>query len=69
MAQAFEESQQAYQSGDGARAKALSEEGKAHKREMEALNAQASEWIFKGTHLSLYLYKNLTGCVHSKQRG
>ncbi|KZT72165.1 cytoplasmic protein [Daedalea quercina L-15889] len=46
MAQCFEESHTAYASGNGARAKELSNEGKAHKAEMERLNAQASEWIF-----------------------
>ncbi|OBZ67141.1 hypothetical protein A0H81_12985 [Grifola frondosa] len=46
MAQCFEQAHQAYAAGDGARAKELSNEGKAHQREMERLNAQASEWIF-----------------------
>ncbi|TFY57043.1 hypothetical protein EVJ58_g7271 [Rhodofomes roseus] len=46
MAQCYEESHTAYASGDGARAKELSNEGKAHKAQMERLNAQASEWIF-----------------------
>ncbi|KAI0733101.1 hypothetical protein C8Q72DRAFT_41516 [Fomitopsis betulina] len=46
MAQCYEESHTAYASGDRARAKELSNEGKAHKAEMERLNAQASEWIF-----------------------
>jgi len=46
MARCFEESHAAYARGDGARAKELSNEGKAHQREMERLNAQASEWIF-----------------------
>ena len=53
MAQCFEESHTAYAAGDGARAKELSNEGKAHKAEMERLNAQASEWIFVSTSLSL----------------
>ncbi|KAH7108313.1 DUF1771-domain-containing protein [Auriculariales sp. MPI-PUGE-AT-0066] len=47
MARCFDESKQAYGSGDGARAKQLSEEGKAHKAEMESCNAQAAEWIFQ----------------------
>lgn len=52
MAQCFEESHTAYANGDGARAKELSNQGKAHKAEMERLNAQASEWIFASAHLS-----------------
>ncbi|EJD52517.1 DUF1771-domain-containing protein [Auricularia subglabra TFB-10046 SS5] len=47
MARAFRESQEAYQAGDGARAKALSDEGKARRAEMDALNLEASDWIFK----------------------
>ncbi|KAI0949644.1 hypothetical protein AcW1_009191 [Taiwanofungus camphoratus] len=46
MARCFEESHTAYARGEGARAKELSNEGKTHQREMERLNAQASEWIF-----------------------
>jgi len=46
MARCFEESHEAYSRKDGARAKELSNEGKEHKRKMEELNAQASEWIF-----------------------
>ena len=48
MGRAFEESKRAYESGDGARAKQLSEEGKRHKAEMENLNRQASDWIYHG---------------------
>jgi Domain of unknown function (DUF1771) len=48
MGRAFEESKRAYESGDGARAKQLSEEGKRHKAEMENLNSQASDWIYHG---------------------
>ncbi|TDL26291.1 DUF1771-domain-containing protein [Rickenella mellea] len=48
MGKCFDQSHQAYSSGDGARAKELSEEANAHKREMERLNAQASQWIFVG---------------------
>jgi len=40
MARAFELSHGAYADGDGARAKELSNEGKAHQREMERLNAK-----------------------------
>lgn len=48
MARCFEESHQAYEGGDGARAKELSNEGKRHKAEMERLNEEASAWIFRG---------------------
>jgi hypothetical protein len=48
MGQCFEESKRAYSSGDGARAKQLSEEGKRHKAEMERLNREASDWIYHG---------------------
>jgi Domain of unknown function (DUF1771) len=48
MARAFELSHGAYADGDGARAKELSNEGKEHQREMERLNREASEWIFRG---------------------
>ncbi|KAJ5633946.1 hypothetical protein N7528_001788 [Penicillium herquei] len=43
----FSKSKEAYSSGDGARAKQLSEEGKAHGRKMEEYNKQASEFIFR----------------------
>lgn len=48
MGRAFEESKRAYEGGDGARAKQLSEEGKRHKAEMEDLNRQACDWIYHG---------------------
>jgi len=44
---ALSRSQDAYQKGDGAAAKALSEEGKAHGVKMEQYNRQASEFIFR----------------------
>ncbi|KZV86585.1 DUF1771-domain-containing protein [Exidia glandulosa HHB12029] len=47
MARLSRESQAAYHAGDGARAKELSDESKRHRAEMESLNAEASEWIFK----------------------
>ena len=56
MARAFEQSHAAYARKDGAGAKELSNEGKAHQREMERLNAEASAWIFRGEHCVL--------CVH-----
>ncbi|QKX62274.1 uncharacterized protein TRUGW13939_09433 [Talaromyces rugulosus] len=43
----FERSKQAYEHGDGAGAKQLSEEGKSHGRQMEQYNKQASEFIFR----------------------
>jgi len=46
MEKCFEDSQQAYARHDGALAKSLSDEGKAHKVEMERLNQEASNWIF-----------------------
>lgn len=48
MARAFEESHAAYARKDGAAAKELSNQGKAHQKEMERLNAEASAWIFRG---------------------
>lgn len=48
MGRAFETSRAAFQSGEKARAKELSTEGQAHKVEMERLNREASEWIFRG---------------------
>jgi DNA-nicking Smr family endonuclease len=41
------QSQEAYTSGDGALAKELSEQGKAHGRKMDEYNRQASEFIFR----------------------
>ncbi|KAL1744660.1 hypothetical protein HDZ31DRAFT_63880 [Schizophyllum fasciatum] len=46
MARAFEESHTAYAAGNGARAKELSNEGKAHQRQMEEFNKKAADWIF-----------------------
>jgi DNA-nicking Smr family endonuclease len=43
----LEQSKQAYEHGDGAGAKQLSEEGKSHGRQMEQYNKQASEFIFR----------------------
>ncbi|ETW80409.1 hypothetical protein HETIRDRAFT_242815, partial [Heterobasidion irregulare TC 32-1] len=55
MARAFEQSHDAYARGDGAAAKALSNEGKERQREMERLNAEASAWIFRGARGALFL--------------
>jgi hypothetical protein len=46
MARCFDESQRAYTSGDGAKAKTLSNEGKGHKARMEQLHGEASAWIY-----------------------
>lgn len=46
MAHAFDASKKAYASGQGARAKELSEEGHRHQAEMERLNTEARQWIF-----------------------
>ncbi|KAG9239518.1 smr domain-containing protein [Amylocarpus encephaloides] len=43
----FDRSREAYQSGDGRRAKQLSEEGKAHGAKMDQYNKQASDFIFR----------------------
>ncbi|KAE8143273.1 hypothetical protein BDV38DRAFT_64734 [Aspergillus pseudotamarii] len=43
----FQRSQDAYSEGDGAMAKELSEQGKAHGRKMAEYNKQASEFIFR----------------------
>lgn len=53
MAQSFDASHKAYESGDGAGAKHLSEEGKRHKAEMERLNQEASDWIYRRAYLLL----------------
>ncbi|KAK4861531.1 hypothetical protein LT330_003566 [Penicillium expansum] len=50
--QCFSRSKDAYASGDGAGAKQLSEEGKAHGRKMEEYNRQASEFIFRENNAS-----------------
>ncbi|KAL1994705.1 hypothetical protein VTN49DRAFT_2175 [Thermomyces lanuginosus] len=43
----FDRSRRAYESGDGAAAKELSEQGKEHARLMDMYNKQASEFIFR----------------------
>ncbi|KAJ5158233.1 uncharacterized protein N7500_007884 [Penicillium coprophilum] len=50
--QCFSRSKEAYSNGDGAGAKQLSEEGKAHGRKMEEYNRQASEFIFRENNAS-----------------
>ncbi|KAL2171036.1 hypothetical protein VTG60DRAFT_3884 [Thermothelomyces hinnuleus] len=43
----FDQAHEAYERGDGARAKELSEEGKRHQRKQAEYNKQASEFIFR----------------------
>lgn len=43
----FDRAHQAYESGDGARAHQLSEEGKQHAAKMEQYNRQARDYIFR----------------------
>ncbi|KAK6834291.1 hypothetical protein PG987_008985 [Apiospora arundinis] len=45
--QCFDKAHQAYERGDGAEAKQLSNEGKRHAAQMESYNKQASEYIFR----------------------
>ncbi|KAL5528419.1 hypothetical protein ACEPAF_7555 [Sanghuangporus sanghuang] len=47
MDRVFSASREAYQSGDGARAKELSDGGKKMKARQERLNREAAEWIFE----------------------
>lgn len=47
MKQKFDEAHRAYGRKDGARAKVLSNEGKAHQERRNQLNKQAAEWIYK----------------------
>ncbi|KAG8681763.1 hypothetical protein FRC08_015410 [Ceratobasidium sp. 394] len=51
MAKAFNASHVAYETGDGAEAKRLSDEGKRHKAEMERLDKEASDWIFEQVNM------------------
>lgn len=46
----FDRSHQAYEAGDGARAKELSEEGKRHAKAMENYNRQARDYIFRANN-------------------
>ncbi|KAG6375385.1 hypothetical protein JVT61DRAFT_2941 [Boletus reticuloceps] len=53
MAQCYQQSKEAYERRDRARAKALSDEGKRHALKMETLNAGASATIFQGKFISI----------------
>nr|GAT57624.1 predicted protein [Mycena chlorophos] len=46
MAQCFSQSHEAYDRGDGALAKELSNKGKEHQANMNRINEQAANWIF-----------------------
>ncbi|KAH6694139.1 smr domain-containing protein [Plectosphaerella plurivora] len=46
----YDRSQEAYRSGDGGAAKALSNEGKQHASRMDDYNRQASEFIFRANN-------------------
>ncbi|KAF1918475.1 hypothetical protein BDU57DRAFT_586870 [Ampelomyces quisqualis] len=46
----FDRAHQAYESGDGARAHQLSEEGKQHAAKMEQYNRQARDYIFRANN-------------------
>ena len=46
MARCIVESKRAYEAGDRARAKTLSNERKVHKAKMDQLNSEASAWIY-----------------------
>jgi DNA-nicking Smr family endonuclease len=48
----FDRAHQAYESGDGARAHQLSEEGKSHAAKMEQYNRQARDYIFRANNAS-----------------
>ena len=48
MGRSFDEAHKAYENGDGARAKELSNAGKTAQKEMERLNDEAAAWIFRG---------------------
>ncbi|KAI6161069.1 hypothetical protein EDD17DRAFT_717036 [Pisolithus thermaeus] len=51
MAQCYRQGHEAYQQGQRALAKQLSEKGSGHKRKMERLNVEASAWIFRENNL------------------
>jgi Domain of unknown function (DUF1771) len=61
-ARAFEQSHAAYARKDGAGAKELSNEGRAHQREIESLNAEASAWIFRVEYSVPFLKKSPCSC-------
>jgi hypothetical protein len=46
MSRCFDEAHRVYDSGDHARAKQLSNEGHAHQKKRDEINAKAADWIF-----------------------
>ncbi|EJU04270.1 DUF1771-domain-containing protein [Dacryopinax primogenitus] len=52
MSACFDRAHETYESGDGAAAKQLSNEGRAHKEKMEQLNREAADWIFAANNSS-----------------
>lgn len=61
MARCFDESQEGYKRGDGARAKELSNQGKEHKAKMERLNKEASDWIYVSEYPQSIFFSFLFG--------
>jgi hypothetical protein len=55
MDKCFQQSDKAYARGQVVLGEELLEQGKQHECTMEALNAEASAWIFRGTFTNLYL--------------
>lgn len=47
MRQCFDDSQKAFNAGQKGLAKDLSNQGKAHKLEMEKLNKEAADYVFR----------------------
>lgn len=50
----FSQSKEAYNSGDGAKAKSLSLEGKDHQRRKNEFNGKAAQWIYNGSSRSSF---------------
>lgn len=50
MHSSFEAASRAHDSGDGGRAKQLSNEGHAHQARRDQLNDQAADWIFNANN-------------------
>lgn len=65
MARNFDAAHGAYAGGDRARAKELSNAGKAAQKEMERLNEEAAEWIFRGASVSGLLHLVVVGVAEA----
>lgn len=63
MRQCFEDSQKAFKAGQKALAKDLSNKGRAHKTEMEKLNKEAAEYIYKRTSILVVSRRVLTAVL------